>query len=136
MRYDATTLPPTRDTKGTMTTTTTTHPNIGPAKISFDTTAKKPAPHPGLVPTSRGEGMGRGKAAAAASFAVLTLAAGLLCAGCKGTLGTDSVNVSGSVLTHGTLIGGSLTVASNTVSVGGTVAQGNTTNSGTIAIGN
>jgi hypothetical protein len=64
------------------------------------------------------------------------LAAGLFCAGCKGTLGTDSVNVAGSVLSHGTLIGGSLSVASNTVSLGGTVAQGSTTNSGVVEIKN
>jgi hypothetical protein len=67
---------------------------------------------------------------------ILLLAAGLFCAGCKGTLGTDSVNVSGSVLSGGKIIGGSLTVSSNTISVGGTVAQGGTTNSGSITVGN
>jgi hypothetical protein len=67
---------------------------------------------------------------------ILTSAtAWIFCAGCKGTLGTDSVNVSGSVLTHGTLIGGSLTVASNTVSVGGTVAQNGATNGGSFSVG-
>jgi hypothetical protein len=71
------------------------------------------------------------------TYITLTLSLGvtMLCAGCKGTLGTDSVNVSGSVLTHGTLVGGSLTVASNTVSLGGSYAQGGTTNSGTITVG-
>jgi hypothetical protein len=67
---------------------------------------------------------------------LISLGAGLVSAGCKGTLGTDSVNVSGSVLSHGTLVGGSLTVASNTLSVGGSFAQGATTNSGSITIGN
>jgi hypothetical protein len=67
---------------------------------------------------------------------LLILAAGLFCAGCKGTLGTDSVNVSGSVLTHGSIVGGSLTVASNTVSVGGSYTQGGTNYSGTVTVGN
>jgi hypothetical protein len=62
-----------------------------------------------------------------------TLAAGLCCAGCKGTLGTDSVNISGSVLTGGKVIGGSLTVNSNSISLGGSVASGGTTNGGTIS---
>jgi hypothetical protein len=62
-----------------------------------------------------------------------TVAAGLYCAGCEGTLGTDSVNISGSVLTGGKVIGGSLTVNSNTISVGGSVASGGTTNGGTIS---
>lgn len=65
----------------------------------------------------------------------LTLAAGFFCAGCKGTLGTDTVNVSGSVLSGGKIIGGSLTVSSNTISIGGTVAQGGTTNTGGISVG-
>jgi hypothetical protein len=67
---------------------------------------------------------------------ILTLATGLVCAGCKGTLGTDTVNLSGSVLSGGKVIGGSLTVSSNTISVGGSVAQGGTTNSGSISVGN
>jgi hypothetical protein len=52
-----------------------------------------------------------------------TLAAGFFCGGCKGTLGTDTVNVSGSVMSGGKIIGGSLTVSSNTISVGGSLAQ-------------
>jgi len=71
-----------------------------------------------------------------ANILLLLLAAGLFCAGCKGTLGTDTVNVSGSVLSGGKIIGGSLTVSSNTISVGGSVAQGGTTNSGSISVGN
>jgi len=59
----------------------------------------------------------------------------LATAGCKGTLGTDSVNVSGSVLSGGKVIGGSLTVSSNTIAVGGSVAQGGTTNCGSITVG-
>ncbi len=68
-------------------------------------------------------------------YTLVILAAGLCCAGCKGTLGTDSVNLTGSVLSHGTIVGGSLTVASNTVSLGGSFAQGGTTNSGSITVG-
>jgi hypothetical protein len=71
-----------------------------------------------------------------ANIITVILAAGVFCAGCKGTLGTDSVNVSGSVLSGGKIIGGSLTVSSNTISVGGSVAQGDTTNSGSITVGN
>jgi hypothetical protein len=67
---------------------------------------------------------------------LLILAAGLFCAGCKGTLGTDTVNLSGSVLSAGKIIGGTLTVSSNTISLGGSVAQGGTTNSGSITVGN
>lgn len=72
------------------------------------------------------------------SVIVFTLAAagGLLCAGCKGTLGTNTVSLSGSVLSGGKLIGGSLTVSSNTISVGGSFAQGGTTNAGSITVGN
>jgi hypothetical protein len=70
-----------------------------------------------------------------ANIIILTLAAGLFCAGCKGTLGTDSVNVSGSVLSGGKIIGGSLMVSSNTISVGGSVAGGGTNYSGTVTVG-
>ena len=67
---------------------------------------------------------------------ILILAAGLFSAGCKGTLGTDTVNLSGTVLTGGKIIGGSLTVSSNTISLGGSLAQGATTNTGSITVGN
>ena len=67
---------------------------------------------------------------------IVIAAAGLLCGGCKGTLGTDSVNLSGSVLSGGKVIGGSLTVSSNTIVVGGSFAQGSTTNVGAIEIKN
>ena len=67
---------------------------------------------------------------------VVTAAVGVFCGGCKGTLGTDTVNLSGSVLSGGKVIGGSLTVSSNTISVGGSFAQGGTTNSGSVTVGN
>jgi hypothetical protein len=76
------------------------------------------------------------KRTALITTSVLTLAAALVCAGCKGTLGTDTVNVSGSVLSGGKLISGGLTVSSNTIGIGGSVATGTSTNSGSVTIGN
>ena len=127
MSDDATTLPRTRDTIRTMNITPAIPNSNSPENRGNDSNGGGTSPK--TIATARRAARMSGVFA----LGILAVAAGLV--GCKGTLGTDTANISGSVLSGGKIIGGSLTINSNTISLGGTVAQGSTTNGGAISIG-